>query len=999
MQPTQEQLEDQLLDAILHAQNPSDQELALAAIEAALDSRPAPITLPVSSPWPRRLSTIAATVVLGGLLAVGVGAIQKSRKTANQVVPTATVADKAKARQMELASLDKAIRDQADKVEERRKVLATIAVTKGSGNDDKGGRSALRTYIQLEQEKMELASQINSLTKYDGDELMVYAAGLDLPDNIIKILYTQYLEAKRKVDSIKLSGMGDKHPTVMAELTRINTIKHQLDEGVVTLRATLQARLDMATDRLNSVTVMRDDTRENAIKRCLDAQDYVDAKRDFDKDQEVLAQMKQATGAPNNDPSASGRSIRDQEDKVEERRKALATIVRTKGIIYKGQDSFYGQSGVDEDQDASNREDVQGYVEVKKCLVADQEQLRQLKLRQNELTGGQNLEPAGQDLASNINPAKSVAEAPVMTLPVSPNAKKRDPSASTNPEIASKAPAIPAASELAKNDETKLLDANPVGRVIRPRVAPLPTDGAPIAAVNGIAMTGDSSTVTRSAPAVEEALVRDARNEFHEQEKSNTARYGALVDPTWKRSNDYPLSTFSIDVDNASYSNIRRFIRDGQAIPPDAVRIEECINAFDYNYAKPTDDKAFAVHTTLATCPWNEQHLLMKVGIKGREIPAEQRPVSNLVFLIDVSGSMQPAERLPLIKESLKLLLHQLDERDSVAFVVYAGREGVVLPPTKMTESGRVKALAALGKLESGGSTNGGAGIKRAYQIAEENFIKGGVNRVILATDGDFNVGITDQKQLVALVKERAAKNIYLTLLGVGTDNLNDSLMTSISKDCNGNYFYLDSIREGRKILLQRLSGTLITIAKDVKIQIEFNPQKVGSYRLIGYANRQLRNEDFNNDKVDAGDIGAGHTVTAFYEISPADAPQPNGGGIDPLKYQQAVETPKPAVEAKAPSDEWLTLKLRHKSPEGDISSLQESVVKGPAIRWQESDGDFSFASAVALFGMKLRGMDEAKAINWQQIRELATPGLKDDRHENRAEFIGMLNALDKRRD
>ncbi len=480
-------------------------------------------------------------------------------------------------------------------------------------------------------------------------------------------------------------------------------------------------------------------------------------------------------------------------------------------------------------------------------------------------------------------------------------------------------------------------------------------------------------------------------------EASNTERYGALVDPGWKRPVEYPLSTFSIDVDNASYSNIRRFIRDGQEIPTDAVRIEECINAFDYNYAKPSDDKAFGVNTTLATCPWNEEHLLVKVGIKGREIPAEQRPVSNLVFLIDVSGSMQEANKLPLVKESLKVLLHQLDERDSVSYVVYAGSQGVVLPPTKMTESGRAKALEALGKLESGGSTNGGAGIQRAYQMARENFIKGGANRVILATDGDFNVGITDQGQLVKLVKERAADNIYLSVLGFGTGNLNDSLMESISNDGNGNHYYIDSIREGRKVLLQRLSGTLITIAKDVKIQIEFNPRKVGSYRLIGYANRVLRDEDFNNDKVDAGDIGAGHTVTAFYEIVPADSQQPNADGVDQLKYQKSGEAPVTTVPATEGSDEWLTLKLRHKSSEGSISSLQESVVEGPAVRWQDADSDFNFASSVALFGMKLRKMDDVAGVSWANVREMATPGLKNDLHENRTEFVELVNALERR--
>ena len=473
----------------------------------------------------------------------------------------------------------------------------------------------------------------------------------------------------------------------------------------------------------------------------------------------------------------------------------------------------------------------------------------------------------------------------------------------------------------------------------------------------------------------------------------NTERYGQLTDPSWQRPVENPLSTFSIDVDTASYANIRRMIREGREIPSDAVRIEECINAFKYNYEPPVGDDAFAVHTELATCPWNENSLLVKFGIKGREIAREKRPVSNLVFLIDVSGSMQGSNKLPLVKDSLKLLLHQLDERDSVSYVVYAGREGVVLPPTKMTESGRVQALEALGKLEAGGSTNGGAGITRAYQLAMENFIDGGVNRVILASDGDFNVGVTGNEALVKLVKERAAKNIYLSALAFGTGNLNDSMFEAISNDGNGNYFYIDSIRESRKVFLENLTGSLITIAKDVKIQVEFNPQKVGSYRLIGYANRVLKNEDFNNDKVDAGDIGAGHTVTAFYEIVPAGLPQPNGGGVDPLKYQKVKPQGKTLAE---PSDEWLTLKLRHKHPEGDISALQETVVKGAATAWQEAGSDFQFATAVAMFGMKLRGMNDVSDIPWNTVQELAEPGLQDDGNEERAEFMELVGKLRK---
>lgn len=473
-------------------------------------------------------------------------------------------------------------------------------------------------------------------------------------------------------------------------------------------------------------------------------------------------------------------------------------------------------------------------------------------------------------------------------------------------------------------------------------------------------------------------------------EDPSRERYSSLVDQVWQSPLQKPLSTFSIDVDNASYSNIRRLVRQGSHIPEDAVRIEECINAFDYRYPAPQDDSAFAVHTELTTCPWNQSNLLVKVGIKGREVENINRPASNLVFLIDVSGSMQSRNKLPLVQESLKLLLHQLDERDSVSYVVYAGTEGVVLPPTRITEKGRVKALEALEKLRSGGSTNGGAGIKRAYQLAADNFIEGGVNRVILASDGDFNVGVTGDKALVKLVKERAANNIYLSALAFGSGNLNDSMFEAISNEGNGNYFYIDDIRESRKVLLQNLSGTLVTIAKDVKIQVEFNPKLVGSYRLIGYANRVLKDEDFNNDKVDAGDIGAGHTVTAFYEVVPAAGEKPKFTSVDPLKYQRVASAPR----FIGPNDEWLTLKLRHKHPEGDRSKLQEKVLKGAPTPWDQAGPDSRFATAVTLFGMKLRGMSEASSVSWDQIRELAQSGVRDERQEDRTEFIELIEAL-----
>ena len=467
--------------------------------------------------------------------------------------------------------------------------------------------------------------------------------------------------------------------------------------------------------------------------------------------------------------------------------------------------------------------------------------------------------------------------------------------------------------------------------------------------------------------------------------ESNTGdRYGTFIDQPWKSPDRDPLSTFSIDVDTASYSNVRRMIQEGREIPRDAVRIEECINAFSYGYQQPKGDGPFAVSAALAVCPWAPAHQLVRVAIKGREVETNKRPASNLVFLVDVSGSMQSPDRLPLLKQSMATLVEQLDERDRVAIVVYAGTEGVALPSTRLDAEGRATVLKSLAKLEAGGSTNGGAGIKRAYQIALEQKIQDGVNRVILATDGDFNVGITGQGSLVELVKDRAKNGVYLTVAGFGTGNLNDAMMDAITRDGNGNYFYIDSEREGRKVFLQNLAGTLVTIAKDVKIQVEFNPAKVGSYRLIGYSNRVLRNEDFANDKVDAGDIGAGHTVTAFYELTPP-------GGTDILKYQ----TPKPATT----TDEWLTVKLRHKHPDGDESRLIEFPLTGDALALDRTDADFQFATAAALFGMKLRGMDDVKDIGWDKILELARPGLADDATEDRAEFVELVKKLSRVRE
>ncbi|MEO7098528.1 MAG: VWA domain-containing protein [Luteolibacter sp.] len=466
-------------------------------------------------------------------------------------------------------------------------------------------------------------------------------------------------------------------------------------------------------------------------------------------------------------------------------------------------------------------------------------------------------------------------------------------------------------------------------------------------------------------------------------EQTSGDRYGTFIDQPWKTAEHDPLSTFSIDVDTASYGNVRRMIREGRSISKDAVRIEECINAFSYHYDRPKGDGPFAVGATLAVCPWAPTHQLVRVAIKGREIESNKRPASNLVFLIDVSGSMQSPDKLPLLKQSMATLVGQLDDRDRVAIVVYAGTEGVALPSTRIDAEGRTTVLNALSKLEAGGSTNGGAGIKRAYELAMKEKIEGGVNRVILATDGDFNVGVTGRESLVELVKDRAKGGVFLTVCGFGTGNLNDEMMDAITHDGNGNYFYIDSEREGRKVFLRNLSGTLVTIAKDVKIQVEFNPGKVGGYRLIGYANRVLRNEDFNNDKVDAGDIGAGHTVTAFYELTPPG----ETSGTDVLKYHAASAKP-------AATDDWLTVKLRYKHPDGDESRKIEFPLTGDAQALDKTDADFQFATAVALFGMKLRGMDEVRETPWGKVLELAKPGLANDANEDRAEFVELVKKL-----
>ena len=461
----------------------------------------------------------------------------------------------------------------------------------------------------------------------------------------------------------------------------------------------------------------------------------------------------------------------------------------------------------------------------------------------------------------------------------------------------------------------------------------------------------------------------------------NTESYDWIEENIFQDVKREPLSTFSIDVDTASYSNVRRFLKNGNLPPPDAVRIEEMINYFDYQYPAPTDGSPFSVTAAVGECPWHPDHRLLRIALRGRHVPEKQRPPSNLVFLLDVSGSMDMANKLPLLQKAMRLLVQKLGPEDRAAIVVYAGASGLVLPSTGCSPENKEKIIDALFNLRAGGTTHGSAGIDLAYQVAGQNFIPGGINRVILATDGDFNVGVTSPGALTRLIEAKAKSGIFLTVLGFGMGNLKDSTMEKLADKGNGNYGYIDNITEARKMLVDQMSGTLVTIAKDVKIQVEFNPAEVGSYRLIGYENRMLRAEDFKDDTKDAGEIGSDHRVTALYEIIPAGLPGP-GPGVDPLKYQKPLEQ-----TAEAASGELASIKLRYKEPDGRDSRLLSLTVKDE----NQFDADFQFAAAVAAFGMLLRDSSHKGRVGYDQVIALAQAGRGSDEFGYRAEFISLV--------
>lgn len=460
----------------------------------------------------------------------------------------------------------------------------------------------------------------------------------------------------------------------------------------------------------------------------------------------------------------------------------------------------------------------------------------------------------------------------------------------------------------------------------------------------------------------------------------NTESYAHQEENPFLAAQTNPLSTFSIDVDTASYANVRRMLALGQKPPKGAVRLEELINYFNYDYPDPEGGVPFSVTTESAACPWAPKHTLLSIGVQGMRVPNKQLPPRNLVFLIDVSGSMQPANKLPLLKQSLMALLQTLDARDRVSIVVYAGSSGLVLQPTSGARKDAIR--ESLARLEAGGSTNGASGLELAYKTAQATFQKNGINRVILCTDGDFNVGTTSQSDLVQLIEEKRKSGVFLSVLGFGMGNYKDSTMELLADKGNGNYAYIDSLNEARKVLVEQGGGTLMTIAKDVKLQIEFNPAKVGGYRLLGYENRILRSEDFNNDKKDAGEIGAGQSVTALYELIPPGEPIPDSK-VDALKYQ------KPA--ATSGGGEIATVKVRYKAPDGDVSKLLEFPVSQAAVAFEKASTNLRFSTSVASFGMLLRESAYKGDTTYAQVLQWAESARGDDREGYRAEFVKLV--------
>ncbi|WP_181955291.1 vWA domain-containing protein [Filimonas effusa] len=497
--------------------------------------------------------------------------------------------------------------------------------------------------------------------------------------------------------------------------------------------------------------------------------------------------------------------------------------------------------------------------------------------------------------------------------------------------------------------------------------------------------TGSVATIRGAAPGV--MLSKSThQNAYYQSAGFDTESYDAIAENSYHKTTDNPLSTFSIDVDAASYSNIRRYLSQGILPPAGSVRVEEMINYFSYQYPQPEGEHPFSVTTELASCPWNPKHQVAMIGLQGKKIAYDKLPASNIVFLIDVSGSMEADNKLPLVKSSLHLLTDQLRPEDKVAIVVYAGSAGLVLPATSGAEKMKIK--SAINNLSAGGSTAGGAGIELAYKTARENFMAQGNNRVILCTDGDFNVGASSDAAMVSLIEKQRESGVFLTVLGYGMGNYKDSKMQQLADKGNGNHAYIDDITEAKKVLINEFGGTLFTIAKDVKLQVEFNPAKVQGYRLIGYENRILAKEDFNNDKKDAGDMGSGHSVTALYEIIPVGSEAPELDSVDKLRYQKVAQKAKGHFDG-----ELLNVKLRYKQPDAAKSLLFEKTLQDKPVAFNNASENLRFAAAVASFGMQLSDSKYKGNFSYSQILSAAAAAKGKDEEHYRAEFLQLVKA------
>ena len=498
-----------------------------------------------------------------------------------------------------------------------------------------------------------------------------------------------------------------------------------------------------------------------------------------------------------------------------------------------------------------------------------------------------------------------------------------------------------------------------------------------------VVVTGYKTQVRRSITGSIAPMGAQPRS-FHPLPNPSTESYKAMQETGFLDVRRQPVTTFSADVDRASYSNIRRLLNNGQRPPKDAVRLEEMINYFSYQYPQPTGEAPLSITTELAESPWNSGLQLLRIGLQARRVKNDQLPPSNLVFLLDVSGSMSAPNKLPLVQASLNLLTDQLRPVDRVAIVVYAGAAGLVLPPTSGDQPQRIK--DAINQLQAGGSTAGGAGIELAYKVAKDHFIPNGNNRVILATDGDFNVGISGEGELQRLIEQQRKTGIFLSVLGFGMGNLKDSHLETLADKGNGNYAYIDNLPEARKVFIHEFGGTLFTVAKDVKLQLEFNPAYVQAYRLLGYEDRRLANEDFKDDQKDAGDLGAGHSVTALYELIPAGTKSQYLPKTDSLKYQTLVDT-----KASAQSGELLRLKVRYKQPADSVSRQLQQVVKTKSVSFDRATNDFRFAAAVAEFGLLLSESSYKGSARYRQVVKLAKGALTDDSEGYRSEFVRLV--------